>query len=389
MRVLQVNVRLSEGGAAGVARTLAEELPKLGIQAGYAYGFGRRAGPSPMASAYGATRLTGRVSAVRNFGTERVLGRELSLGSRSTPDHLRAVLHSVDVVHLHAVHSFMIPFEQLERELIRAGKPVVWTAHDEWLLTGRCAQPGTCNGWLTGCSPCQDRSAYPSAWLDTAARGYTRKRLMMSRLEAALPVAIVACAQWLGDRLRVAGFRNVITVHNSVDASFWSAVRPRHRHDGPQRVVFMCRDLRDRHKVDVELLCRIASLPDLHLTVIGDHAPPALAAVATVVPAISDRSALAAVLQDNDTLVFTSLVDYFPLTIAEALVAGCRVVALRSPASTEMAQLGPVTTVATNEELLQVLCAGPSPAPSAAGIFAPDRMAGEYADLYASILPAK
>ncbi|RII87986.1 colanic acid biosynthesis glycosyltransferase WcaC, partial [Clavibacter michiganensis subsp. insidiosus] len=40
LRVLHLSVRLGEGGAAGVARTLMHELGELGVDGSFAYGYG-------------------------------------------------------------------------------------------------------------------------------------------------------------------------------------------------------------------------------------------------------------------------------------------------------------------------------------------------------------
>ena len=71
-----------------------------------------------------------------------------------------------------------------------------------------------------------------------------------------------------------------------------------------------------------------------------------------MIPAISNRTQLANELKQHDRLIFTSNVDYFPLTVAEALVAGLSVLALDSGAAQEFASLGPVEICTNTADLV-------------------------------------
>ena len=52
MKVTHVNVRLSEGGAAMVARTLVDALPKFGVDTEFVYGYGPSGRKSPLEEQY-------------------------------------------------------------------------------------------------------------------------------------------------------------------------------------------------------------------------------------------------------------------------------------------------------------------------------------------------
>lgn len=56
-----------------------------------------------------------------------------------------------DVIHLHWPHAGMLG----NRFLTKCDRPVVWTLHDQHLLTGGCHYTGGCNQWqTTGCTTC-------------------------------------------------------------------------------------------------------------------------------------------------------------------------------------------------------------------------------------------
>ncbi len=57
-----------------------------------------------------------------------------------------------DVVHLHLLHNYanvsIISLPRLSRL-----KPLVWTIHDPWAMTGGCVHSFECERWLAGCAP--------------------------------------------------------------------------------------------------------------------------------------------------------------------------------------------------------------------------------------------
>lgn len=390
-KVLQVNIRLSEGGAAGVARTLADELRDLGVESPFAYGYGKRGGPSPLEEEYVGLRMTPMPVAALNKVTYGLIGRESNMFSpRLWADFMREVEAS-DVVHLHAIHSYFVSTERLLNSLVSAGKPVVWTLHDQWIMTGRCAQPGDCRRWETGCKACPNLQAYPPAVYDHAGKRWRERYAAVSRLQAEVPTAIVACADWLGEEANKAGLKNVKVIKNSVDREFWNAAKsagaPK---EGPIRNLFMCRDLRDKLKVNWPLLNRISRIQDQKLTIVGDY-PEQIPIEAVQKPAIMNRTDLALEMSSHHRLIFTSAVDYFPLTIAEALSAGLEVLALDSLAAREF-ERHPRVRIAADEDNLVSLAQNQvgrihtSDSSSDSDFFDPKRMTLEYVDVYRSLL---
>ncbi|NMM35754.1 MAG: colanic acid biosynthesis glycosyltransferase WcaC [Phycicoccus sp.] len=392
--VLQVNVRLSEGGAAGVARILADGLRERGVRSQFAYGYSKGGRDSPLEAAYDGIRVTPGLLAAGNRLAHLVTGDETILRSPGHWARLLSAIDQADIVHFHAVHSHMARVGLLVRAATDARKPIVWTLHDQWLFTGRCAQPGRCRLWESGCRSCPDRRAYPPAILDFAGRHWTPRREMLAEARRHVPVAVVACAEWLSDEGDTAGLAPITTITNSVDREFWAEsgrlnARPSVGRDRC-RVLFMCRDLRDENKVDWPALREIASLHSVSLTIVGDHGGTEVAG-AVRMPAISDRRELARVMGAHDVLVFFSRVDYFPLTLAEAIVAGLQVIAVDSRAAREFRNVGSVQVVAQPTDVAtcvrQVAVAGPLRLPEMErGQFDPDLMVDRYLAVYSKLM---
>ena len=57
-----------------------------------------------------------------------------------------------DVVHLHLIHNYA-NFSILTLPMLSRLKPVVWTIHDPWAMTGGCEHSYECDRWLIGCAP--------------------------------------------------------------------------------------------------------------------------------------------------------------------------------------------------------------------------------------------
>ncbi len=388
-QVLQVSAKLSEGGAAGVARTLADELRSLGIRSPFAYGYGRRGRESHLEHQYDGVRITPGPIAALNRTNYGLMGRETRLQSRRRWEQLEQAVLQSDIVHLHILHSYFAETSQLFDLLERANKPVVWTLHDQWIMTGRCAQPAGCELWRSGCKSCPDLKAYPPARIDHAAARWSERRSALERLQNNVDIKFVACAEWLAEAARSSGLRDVRTITNSVDREFWTTARITKRFKSDlTRNLFICRDLRDPKKVAGAALSAIEALPNQTLTVMGDD-PPADLRYTRHVPATGDRSTIARTMVEHDRLIFTSDVDYFPLTIAEALTAKLQVIALDSPAAREFAR-HPLLSIASSKAELLSQAKMPLPIASAGESdvmkFAPERMVRKYIGVYEELL---
>jgi len=387
--VLHINVRLSEGGAAGVAKTLHETLPSLGMNSRFAYGYGPHGSSSPEAATLDATRITPRALVAVNMASHRLLGAESSLRSRTRWLALKDEISRAAVVHLHVVHSYMARVEGLIDLLDELRKPVVWTLHDQWVLTGRCAQPGSCRGYLDGCENCPDLQAYPPATIDRAFVQHPARRDMVSRLTRSERSELVPCALWLEEDARAAGVLVGPAIQNSVDPVFWESISPVSR--GPStglRALFVCRDLRDKRKVDWEALRRVSEMPGVELTIVGDNAAHTLPS-AHHIPSTSDRKVMAEIMQAHDALIFTSRVDYFPLTIAEAVAAGMDIHAIDSMAAREFSDYPSVMLYSTTGDLVLGLRASLEARPPAEikpGRLAPVTMAKKYMSVYERLM---
>ena len=183
MKVLHINVRLLEGGAARIALDLHRQLLSAGVESKFAYGWGEKGGKSSAEdTVQNCFQVGQQFQVASNILIHRLVGIDCVPPLGTGRNKLIDAISWADIIHLHVIHSYFLPFGWLLTELIRANKNVVWTAHDYWLLTGRCAFTEGCDFWNDGCGKCPTLKNYPSALIDYSADQFKVKRTLLSAL---------------------------------------------------------------------------------------------------------------------------------------------------------------------------------------------------------------
>lgn len=127
MKVLHINTASTRGGAALAASNINNSLNKMGVDS-WLLNARERANPQRKVLSLGesSSRLKINAFAYRLFGIEGFTNIGLW-------KHWIDELDQYDLIHLHNVHGYYMPFEVL---LVLLSKPCVWTLHDYWLVTG-------------------------------------------------------------------------------------------------------------------------------------------------------------------------------------------------------------------------------------------------------------
>jgi glycosyltransferase involved in cell wall biosynthesis len=194
MKIVIVSDSVSQGGAAIAASRLAEGLVKLGNQVFEIVCFSK--GES-------FEWKTIEISPV-NFSwvARRVLyfpkSISLPILNHIAIDRFREVLHDIkpDVISLHNLHGALQSGWPLEiLEVCSRFAPVVWTLHDMWSFTGRCAYNCGCQKFIKGCDrSCPTPDEYP-ALIPTKIQSAWRKRRYL--IENLKNVTSVTPSKWL------------------------------------------------------------------------------------------------------------------------------------------------------------------------------------------------
>lgn len=238
-----------------------------------------------------------------------------------------------DIVHLHWICDGQMAIEQL-RHLAR---PVVWTLHDMWPMTGGCHYAGACAGYRRQCGHCPILTSNSDR--DRSRRGMNRK----SRAYSALNLTLACPSQWMHQCARQSAlFANTpaVTVPYSLDTTVYAPsdsalARTKLRLPATERLLMLSASdpARDRRKGAHVLLEAVALLhkrnptlaTGLSIAIVGCR--EGLQQGACPVPIhylgrMTDDLALATCFAAADIVVAPSLEDNLPNTIMEALACG-------------------------------------------------------------------
>lgn len=126
------------------------------------------------------------------------LGFDGLLGSSGIGLPTRDYFRRADVVHLHLIHAranlSILSLPELSRL-----KPLVWTLHDPWALTGGCEHSYECERWLTGCAarcPHPRRRSLGERY--TPYLHWKIKRRVYERTD----VTLVVASRWMEERVK-------------------------------------------------------------------------------------------------------------------------------------------------------------------------------------------
>ncbi len=202
MNILQFNVRLAEGGAAGVALDLHQRALQQGLASHFVYGYGKGGKESVSHQNYPQViKHTPRMTAMANIALFRLFNRDL-FGNFNELYRTITRTPGPVVLHFHVLHSYWLNLKSVVRfcEKVKNHKPdvtLVWTLHDHWSVTGRCAFTDGCEGWKTGCQKCPTLINYPPVKIDRAHQLVAGKRQLFREMLALGCQFISPASMWL------------------------------------------------------------------------------------------------------------------------------------------------------------------------------------------------
>nr|WP_315203235.1 glycosyltransferase [uncultured Albidiferax sp.] len=396
MKIIQINVRLSEGGAAGVAAQLHLGLIDRGFESIFIYGYGKGAERSVHESKYkNVFMLAQKHQVMSNYLVNKIFNIDKFPPSNNRTNFLLTELRTASVVHLHVVHSHFVSLSwlgMLINECKSLGVPVVWTLHDHWIITGRCAFTDGCQSWMTGCGSCPSLKNYPAVWFDNSANVLREKRQFFANFSK--DITFVSPSVHLANDVRSSIGIDPLIIPNGLDNSFFNLNSSLKDNSKLFRVLIVANDLSYEGKTDRSWAEALAGLKNVEVHCVGHHSPFDYENFVNHGP-IFDRSKLFDLWSTMDAMLFTSIVDNYPMVIVESLSLGIPVLAKESPAASEiLGEVGGVCLKSTEELKLVLglnnifdLYGGKNNATlklEAKKVFGEDSMLNNYIDLYRS-----
>ena len=359
MNILQFNVRLAEGGAAGVALDLHQRALEKGLTSRFVYGYGKGGKKSVSHDRYPhVIKQTPRLTSVANIALFRLFNRDL-FGNLNNLYRTVTRTPGPLVLHFHVLHSYWLNFAEVVAfcEKVKNHKPdvtLVWTLHDHWSVTGRCAFTDGCEGWKTGCQKCPTLNNYPPVKTDRAHRLVEGKRELFRQM-LALGCQFISPSQHVADAFNsLYGAGRCRIINNGIDVAteaILAELSPVSETSGKPKIAIVAHDLRYDGKTNQNLVREMMSLGDkIELHTFGKFSPFEGANVINH-GFETDKRTLMSALNQMDALVFSSRVDNYPLILCEALSIGVPVIATHSDAAQEVLHKSGGKTFAENDVL--------------------------------------
>ena len=207
-----------------------------------------------------------------------------------------------DIIHLHWINQGMVSLSCLER-MIKDGKKIVWTLHDEWPYLGICHYRGDCQE--TDCRNC------PLLPGSIAHRLYQRKQELYRKGN----ITFVGCSQWITDRAKQAmPDAQVVHINNCIPHNIFRHIdqqEARKKLGLPleNKIILFCsQNINDERKGYTYLQQALERLSTVCIGKGGRY--------------ISSPEEMAMMYAAADVFVTPSLQDNLPNTIAEAMSCG-------------------------------------------------------------------
>lgn len=219
-KVLQINAGVGFGSTGKIVESIGRMAMKNGYDSYAAYG--RVALPSELHLLKIGSKCDPCLHYIRSL-----LFDAHGLGShRATCTFLKEVEKlAPDIIHLHNIHGYYLNIIDLFAFLKEYGRPVVWTFHDFWPITGHCAHftSAKCVKWKRGCRSCPIWNRYPKSITDNSSRNYKLKQSLFSQIE---DLEIVTVSHWQAEMLKESflGGKRITTIYNGINLDTFKPV---------------------------------------------------------------------------------------------------------------------------------------------------------------------
>ena len=230
MKLLQINTTANWGSTGRIAEQIGERILDKGGQSVVAYGYYVNPSRSQL------HKMGSKWSIRWHIRISKLFDRHGMQSVCATRRLIRLIKeYRPDIIHLHNIHGYYINYPMLFDYLQSINTPVVWTLHDCWTFTGRCAHY-TLNGcykWQSECHDCAFLRDYPKTYTDHSRHNFHLKRKAFTSLGERL--TLVPVSQWLAGEARKSYFAStaIRTIYNGIDTSIFkpldgSAIRQKY-----------------------------------------------------------------------------------------------------------------------------------------------------------------
>jgi len=339
LKILHINASTA-GGAFTVAQRLSIALQERGIvQSEHLVFEGKKGKYVLWANSYLKMKFAFSLHALDKldflrFEKNKQMRFLFNHGSTGIDISNHPLVKEADILHLHWVHKGFQSFQSLNK-LLKLGKPIVWTCHDLWPVTGGCYYTWECNNHEKGCGNCQFLKNGNNK--DLSHRLFLKKEELWGNNE----IRFLTPSNWLANIGAVSRImtknRPFTVIPNPIDCNAYfpstSVQKQNHKkHFGLDEtlpvILFAAASLTNRAKGfhEFQLLCNQLKAMDsnVQILIIGDLKDGTIEINLPYkhLGFVSDENIVKMAYGASDVYVTTSLEDNLPTTVMESLSCG-------------------------------------------------------------------
>jgi putative colanic acid biosynthesis glycosyltransferase len=338
MIVLQINTTANSASHGRIAAGIGKQLIQGGHKSYIAYGrTGYECGSELIKTGdkfdQGLHYLKSRLIDRHGFGSGYSTSRLVRKIQRIEPD----------VVHLHNLHGYYLNVAVLFRFLKKWGKPVIWTFHDNWPITGHCSyfEHMNCFKWRTGCFKCPNIRGYPGSWgIDNSQSNFYEKKELFTGIGN---MVLVSPSEWLANYLRQSFLAeyDIKVINNGVDVGSFrpvSDILVRKQYSLQKKYILGVANIWDARKGlkdFIKLRSKLDRNTDIVLVGLSQKQIDSLDCGIIGISRTESIEDLAALYSGAEAFVNPTYLDNFPLVNIEALACGTPVITYETGGSHE------------------------------------------------------
>lgn len=340
MKILMINSVSGFGSTGSISVDIALELENQGHECFIAFG--------QISKGYknGFKIGTKIENNLHNLGS-RLLGKQGYFSKQGTKKLLEFIDdYNPDVIHLHNLHGNYLNLELLFNYLNKVQKPIVWTLHDCWAFTGKCAHytDVACDKWKTECNNCPQLQTYPpSVFFDHSKSMHIDKKKWFTSIEN---LKIITVSNWLKQQVEMSFLNKykIQTIYNWVDHTVFKEtldedfINTYSLEKDKFTIVLVSAawyetDTKWKDALKLAALCGT----EIQILLIGKVADKMIMPQNIIhIPYLNGQTELAKAYSFADAYVHLSTEDTFGLVIAEALSCGTPAIVYNSTACPEI-----------------------------------------------------
>lgn len=250
-----------------------------------------------------------------------------------------------DILHLHNLHDCYLHMPRLFKYIKKNNVSVVWTLHDCWSFTGKCAHFSFvgCNKWKTGCSHCDQVNIYPRAYTDRTKALWKLKKKWFTGVEN---LTLVTPSRWLADLVGQSYLQGypIKVINNGIDLNLFKPTRGnfRERHNlSPEINILLSIAFGWAGKKGLDVILELSKRldPDKYRIVMvgtNEYLDSILPANIISIHRTNNQIELAEIYSEADLLLNATREDTFPTVNMEAIACGTPVLTFRTGGSPEI-----------------------------------------------------